>query len=176
MDMATGPLPTLTPLPVLIRSSGRAPLDGAGTLFTTQDTEITGLHVVSREEALIRLKRAHPDVRRVCIGVTMLQRAQKDREWPVFQEAVDIVRKWVPHFWGDAEIESLRSGLSGNLRVEPHPYLKVGKRVRVRSGPMAGMEGIMVRRKEKFRVVLSIHLIQRSVAVEVDESEVEPVH
>jgi len=75
----------------------------------------------------------------------------------------------------DVEIESLRSGLSGNLRVETHPYLKVGKRVRVRSGPMAGMEGIMVRRKEKFRVVLSIHLIQRSVAVEVDESEVEPV-
>ena len=75
----------------------------------------------------------------------------------------------------DAEIESLRNGLAGNLRVEPHPYLQVGKQVRVHSGPMAGMEGILVRRKEKFRVVLSIHLIKRSVAVEVDESEVEPV-
>jgi len=53
--------------------------------------------------------------------------------------------------------------------------LQVGKQVRVHSGPMAGMEGILVRRKEKFRVVLSIHLIKRSVAVEVDESEVEPV-
>jgi len=74
----------------------------------------------------------------------------------------------------DAEIESLRNGLTGNLRVEPHPYLQVGKRVRVHSGPMAGLEGILIRRKEKFRVVLSIHLIQRSVAVEVDEADVEP--
>jgi len=75
----------------------------------------------------------------------------------------------------DDEIESLRNGLTGNLRVEPHPYLQVGKQVRVHSGPMAGMEGILIRRKEKFRVVLSIHLIKRSMSVEVDESEVEPV-
>lgn len=109
MGMASVPLPTVTPLPVLIKSSDRASLDGVGTLFTQEDTEITGLHVVSKGEALIRLKRAHPDVRRVCIGLTMLQRAQKEREWPVFQEAVDVVRKWVPHFWGDAEVESLRS-------------------------------------------------------------------
>lgn len=108
MDMATGPLPTVTPLPVLIRSSDHASVDGVGTLFTQKDTETTGLHVVSKGEALIRLKHAHPDVRRVCIGLTMLQRAQKEREWPVFQEAVWAVRKWVPHR-GDAEIESLRS-------------------------------------------------------------------
>lgn len=74
-----------------------------------------------------------------------------------------------------AEIESLRNRLSRGLRAEPHPYLKVGRRVRVHSGPMSGMEGILVRRKEKFRVVLSIDLIQRSVAVEVDESEIEPI-
>jgi len=40
---------------------------------------------------------------------------------------------------------------------------------------MAGMQGVLVRRKDKFRVVLSIHLIQRSVAVEVDEAEIEPI-
>jgi len=74
----------------------------------------------------------------------------------------------------DVEIEALSKGLSGGLRAQPHPYLKIGKRVRVHSGPMSGVEGILVRRKEKYRVVLSIHLIQRSVAVEVDESEVEP--
>ena len=76
----------------------------------------------------------------------------------------------LPH----GDIESLRNGLAGGLRAEPHPYLKVGKRVRVRGGPFAGLEGILTRRKDKFRVVLSIELIQRSVAVEVDESEVEP--
>src|SRR5277367_3338882 len=74
-----------------------------------------------------------------------------------------------------AEIESLRDGLMRGLRAEPHPYLKLGGRVRVHSGPMSGVEGILVRRKEKFRVVLSIDLIQRSVAVEVDESEIEPI-
>ncbi len=75
----------------------------------------------------------------------------------------------------ESDIESLRNGLVGGYHAEPHPYLKVGKRVRVRNGPFSGMEGILTRRKDKFRVVLSIELIQRSVAVEVDESEVEPL-
>jgi len=75
----------------------------------------------------------------------------------------------------DAEIEALRNGLSRSHSTEPHPYLSVGKKVRVHSGPFAGAEGILIRRKEKFRVVLSIHLIQRSVAVEVDETEIEPI-
>lgn len=73
------------------------------------------------------------------------------------------------------EIEALRNGLVRNALAEPHPYLRVGRRVRIHSGPMAGMEGVLVRRKDKFRVVLSIHLIQRSVAVEVDEAEIEPI-
>jgi transcription antitermination factor NusG len=75
----------------------------------------------------------------------------------------------------ESELDALRKGLSRNLCAEPHPYLKIGRRVRVHSGPMAGVEGILLRRKEKFRVVLSIHLIQRSVAVEVDEAEIEPI-
>jgi len=75
----------------------------------------------------------------------------------------------------DAEIEALRSGLIKNAWIEPHPYLKIGRRVRLHSGPMAGVEGILVRRKDKFRVVLSIDLIMRSVAVEVDEADIEPV-
>jgi transcription antitermination factor NusG len=74
----------------------------------------------------------------------------------------------------DAEIEVLISGLAKGVRAEPHPYLKVGHRVRVKHGPLAGTQGILVRRKDKFRVVLSIDLIMRSVAVEVDESDVEP--
>lgn len=73
----------------------------------------------------------------------------------------------------DGEIESLSRGLARGVRAEPHPYLKVGHRVRVRSGPMAGAQGVLIRRKDKFRVVLSIDLIMRSVAVEVDEADVE---
>jgi transcription antitermination factor NusG len=74
----------------------------------------------------------------------------------------------------DAEIEVLVNGLAKGIRAEPHPYLKVGHRVRVKYGPLAGTQGILVRRKDKFRVVLSIDLIMRSVAVEVDEADVEP--
>ena len=73
----------------------------------------------------------------------------------------------------DAEIESLRIGLERN-KFEPYPYLVAGERVRIRAGSMAGMEGILVRKKNELRVVLTLDLIQRSVAVEVDAEDVEP--
>jgi transcription antitermination factor NusG len=75
----------------------------------------------------------------------------------------------------EAEIETLRQRLSRGCGVEPHPYLCVGRRVRVRGGPMQGLEGIIVRRKDRCRLVFSLDLIMRSVAVEVDESDVEPI-
>jgi transcription antitermination factor NusG len=75
----------------------------------------------------------------------------------------------------DSEIHALEASLSAGLRPQPHPYLRQGKRVRVTSGPLANTEGIMIRRKDGFRLVLSINLITRSVMLEVDESDVEPV-
>jgi transcription antitermination factor NusG len=74
----------------------------------------------------------------------------------------------------DDEMESLMNGLKSGARVEPHPYLTVGRRVRIRCGPLARTQGILVRRRDKFRVVLSLHLLMRSVGVEVDESDIEP--
>jgi transcription antitermination factor NusG len=74
----------------------------------------------------------------------------------------------------EGEIEALKAGLEGGVRAMPHPYLKVGRRVRVRSGPLAGMAGILVRHKGRFRVVISVEAIQRSVAVEMDATELEP--
>ena len=74
----------------------------------------------------------------------------------------------------EAEIEALRQQLARGGGVEPHPYLRVGRRVRVRGGPMQGLEGIIVRRKDRCRLVFSLDLIMRSVAVEVDEGDVEP--
>jgi transcription antitermination factor NusG len=71
------------------------------------------------------------------------------------------------------EIENLRDRLSRDLKVEPHPYLRTGRRVRVRSGALEGLEGIVVRRKESCRIVFSIDLIQRSLAIEVDEADLE---
>lgn len=73
------------------------------------------------------------------------------------------------------EMDALRAGLAGGLRAEPHPYLNVGRRVRVKQGPLAGLEGILLRWKGNWRVVLSLDLIQRSVAVDVDASALEPV-
>jgi transcription antitermination factor NusG len=72
----------------------------------------------------------------------------------------------------DIEIEMLRQGNANPARIAPHPYLKVGRRVRVRSGPFAGTEGILVRRRDGCRVVVSIDLLMRSVAVEVDEADI----
>jgi transcription antitermination factor NusG len=73
------------------------------------------------------------------------------------------------------EIEALRASLGDGVRAEPHPYLTLGRRVRVRAGALAGLEGILVQRKKRARFVISLNLIQRSVAVEVDASEVEPL-
>ena len=73
----------------------------------------------------------------------------------------------------DEEIEALRSSLKSGVRAEPHPYLTVGRRVQISRGPMAGMKGILLQRKGKLRVVISIELIQRSVAVEMDEADLQ---
>ena len=73
----------------------------------------------------------------------------------------------------DFEIEALRSGL-GQRKIEPHPYLVIGERVRIKAGPMMGMEGVLVRKKNDFRVVLALDVIMQSVAVEVDADDLEP--
>jgi transcription antitermination factor NusG len=75
----------------------------------------------------------------------------------------------------EAEIEGLRQRLARGGSLEPHPYLRVGRRVRVCGGPMLGLEGIIVRRKDRCRVVFSLDLLMRSAAVEVDECDVEPI-
>ena len=72
------------------------------------------------------------------------------------------------------EIALLRAA-TARFVAEPHPYLNNGDRVRVVAGPLAGFEGILVRRKQEYRVVLSIEAIMRSVAVEVSEFEIEPI-
>jgi transcription antitermination factor NusG len=73
----------------------------------------------------------------------------------------------------DEEMEIMRSGFSEPFRAEPHAYLTAGRRVRVTSGPFAGLEGILQRRKSNLRVIVSLELIQRSVAVEIDTEELE---
>jgi transcription antitermination factor NusG len=75
----------------------------------------------------------------------------------------------------DHEIEALRICSVRGHRMVPHPYLTAGGRVRVRNGPLADMQGVLVRQKGKARLVLSVKLIARSVAVEVDAGDVVPI-
>ncbi|MGA8656603.1 MAG: UpxY family transcription antiterminator [Chthoniobacterales bacterium] len=75
----------------------------------------------------------------------------------------------------EEQIDTLRSGLNGYWRAEPHPYLAVGRRVRLKSGPLAGIQGILLRRKGNFRIVISIDLIHRAVVVDADAADVEAI-
>jgi transcription antitermination factor NusG len=72
----------------------------------------------------------------------------------------------------DADVEALRNGVH-LLSAEPHSYLCAGDKVRIRKGPLAGMTGILVRRKNSVRVVLTLELIMKSISVEVDEQDLE---
>jgi transcription termination/antitermination protein NusG len=73
----------------------------------------------------------------------------------------------------EEDIETIQSCLKQGPSFEPHPYLKVGRRVRITTGPLAGCEGLLVRKKGNLRVVLSIELIQRSVMLDVPASSLE---
>lgn len=70
----------------------------------------------------------------------------------------------------DTEIESLQRALEARA-AEPYPYLTAGRRVQVTSGPLQGIEGIVVRRKNNLRIVVSIDCILRSVSLEIQASE-----
>jgi transcription antitermination factor NusG len=74
----------------------------------------------------------------------------------------------IPAIIPDVEIEAVRQTIARSLQVEPYPFLKYGDLVRVKSGPLEGIEGILVRNKTQFRLVLSVQLLQKSVGVEVD--------
>jgi transcription antitermination factor NusG len=74
------------------------------------------------------------------------------------------------------EIDAIRALVDSRLPAARHPYLREGRRVRIASGPLAGIEGILVKdRADKGLLVLSVNLLQRSVAVEVDCRHVDPI-
>jgi transcription antitermination factor NusG len=75
----------------------------------------------------------------------------------------------------DEEIQALQLVVSSSVTKQPWPYLEVGQRVRVNYGMLAGLEGILVNVKGNHRVVLSVTLLQRSVAMEVDIAWLTPV-
>ena len=69
----------------------------------------------------------------------------------------------------DAEIEAIQTTLRVSIPIMPHPYLREGQRVRITQGPLQGVEGILVQNKPaKGLLILSVDLLQRSIAVEID--------
>lgn len=74
----------------------------------------------------------------------------------------------VPIPLDDSEIEGIRLCLDRGMKLEPHPFLEVGDRVRVRSGQLAGLEGRISQRKNKRRLIVPLTLINQSMAVEID--------
>jgi len=73
----------------------------------------------------------------------------------------------------ELEIAAIRCAMRSSCTMEPHPFLKEGDKVRMKCGPLAGVEGILQKRKEGYRLVLSVELLGRSVAVEVDQCDIQ---
>ena len=74
----------------------------------------------------------------------------------------------------ETEIDAIRRTLDAKFAVEPHPYLNCGDRVRVIRGALEGLEGILVRKKNFYRLVLSVEMLAKSVCVEIEATDVQP--
>jgi transcription antitermination factor NusG len=107
-------------------------------------------------------------------GYVFVRLALRDRQRVV--QIPSVVRfvsfNGIPAALPESEMEIMRSGLSRSWPAEPHPFLTVGRRVRIASGPFAGLEGVLKRKKNNLRVVVSLHLIQRAIAVDVDAADI----
>lgn len=82
----------------------------------------------------------------------------------------------VPTAVDETEIVALRTLVASGLPRQPWPFLQIGQRVRIEHGALTGLEGILLQQKGCNRLVLSVTLLQRSVAAEIDSSWVVPVH
>jgi transcription antitermination factor NusG len=75
----------------------------------------------------------------------------------------------------EEEIQAVRAMVSSTLPVFPHPFLKAGQKIRLKYGPLAGADGIVVEVRKQFRLVASLSLLQRSVSVEIDREWIFPI-
>lgn len=74
----------------------------------------------------------------------------------------------------DAEIEAIRKALGCGQNMEPYPYLHEGQQIRIEKGPLRGLEGILVK-KRTWRIVISVEMLRRAVAVEIDPDSIAPI-
>ena len=81
----------------------------------------------------------------------------------------------VPEAVDDTEILSLQTIMKSNRPIQPWPFLRAGQQVRIVAGPLSGTVGTLLSLKDESRLVASITLLQRSVAVEIDSDAVAPI-
>jgi transcription antitermination factor NusG len=75
----------------------------------------------------------------------------------------------------EAEIAAIHSAVKSGLSSQPWPFVQIGQRVRIEHGPLCGLEGVLLDFKEHHRLVLSVTLLQRSIAVQVEDAWVMPI-
>jgi len=75
----------------------------------------------------------------------------------------------------DVEIFSIQAAMMSGIHMEPWPYVEIGERVRIKDDVLDGMEGILTSFKGSHRVVISVSLLRRSVALEIDRSRITPL-
>lgn len=73
------------------------------------------------------------------------------------------------------DVTNIRSLITAKIAFQPHPYLSVGQRIRIRNGALAGVEGILMRVENDDRLVLSVEVIQRSLSVKIQGYRIEVV-
>lgn len=75
----------------------------------------------------------------------------------------------------DKQVNDIKILVNGDVKIDPYKYLQSGTRVRVKTGPLMGIEGILLKRKANYRVVVSVDLLQRSTAAEVCIADIETI-
>lgn len=75
----------------------------------------------------------------------------------------------------DAEVNAIKALIESSLAYDAHPYLQEGTAVRVIRGPLEGVQGLLLRKAKRFRLVVAVHLIRQAAAVELDAADVIPV-
>jgi transcription antitermination factor NusG len=75
----------------------------------------------------------------------------------------------------DAEIAGIQTVIASGCQAEPWPYLEVGQRIRIENDSLRGLEGILIQFKGNHRIVVSVSLLRRSVALEIDRCSVSPL-
>lgn len=86
-----------------------------------------------------------------------------------------VSRGRVPLPVDDAEIAAIQTVVTSGLPAEPWPYLEIGQKVRIESDALSGLEGILIKFKGNHRIVVSVSLLRRSVALEIDRCCVSPL-